>query len=244
MDYTLKQLLDELSIPEFKVGQIFETQITFFPDTKTPREKKNLTIKNITFTKPLASSKKDKKNYFKEQSPVKMFYNNKSRGDILEIVEVVDKDSAKCINISLKEDIRDKYYKDEFIIIDKKMLIEGYIKNIQRNVNKTKNEASMKAKELLAELTQEKETKIIGFLKKSGYSQNDGEKSFDSKQLKDGEKIESKEHGDSKSSFSKKIGKEIAKNHLKENPKYYSYLKKMEKEMDKEKLTKKLKGDK
>lgn len=56
---------------------------------------------------------------------------------------------------------------------------------------------------------------------------DDPDSDFDSEQLAMGIKIE-KEHTDNPD-----IAKAIAKSHLKENPKYYSYLKDMEKKMDK-----------
>ena len=146
MKYKIKDILDDLSLPDFREGQLFETLITFFPGEETPRKNKNLTINNVTFTKPLASSKKDKKFYFKEKSPIDNFYNNHMRGDILEVIEIINKDLVKCSNLSFNETAK-KYYKDIEITLSKKMLAEGYVKRIQRNVNKAKNEADMSTKD-------------------------------------------------------------------------------------------------
>lgn len=51
---------------------------------------------------------------------------------------------------------------------------------------------------------------------------------FDSKQLEMGIKVEKEEHNKSK-----KEAEEIAKDHLREHPKYYTYLRRMEKKLEK-----------
>lgn len=60
----------------------------------------------------------------------------------------------------------------------------------------------------------------------TGDGQDVPDSKFISKQLKMGIKIE-KEH-----TSDPKIAKRIAKDHLMENPRYYTYLNKMEKQMD------------
>jgi hypothetical protein len=138
--YTLQQLLDEVkqTTPSFYEGQIFETLKSIYPSTKTPRYKKNITYKDISFTKPLASSRKAKENFIKEGSPVKDFFKNTTKGDFLRVVET-DGKVAKCINLSLKEDIREDYYSndEDNIIFDYFMIANGTVKHFKRkNVDK------------------------------------------------------------------------------------------------------------
>ena len=60
--YTLERLLEEVksTTPSFKVGQLFETLKSIYPEVFIPRYKKNITYKGISFTKPLANSRKSK----------------------------------------------------------------------------------------------------------------------------------------------------------------------------------------
>lgn len=139
---TLESLLEEMksTIPSFKVGQLFETLKSIYPDVKIPRSRKNITYKGISFTKPLASNKKAKENYIKEESPLSDFFKNTSKGDFLQVVKIENK-KAYCVNLSLKEDIRDNYYKEEYIAIDYMMIVNGTIKPFKRkNIEKYFNE--------------------------------------------------------------------------------------------------------
>ena len=140
--YTLKEILESVKIPDFKVGQFFEIKQSVFPDASYPREKKNLCFEDNSFTKPLASSKKDKESYFKEKSPVADFYYNDRRGDIVEVVDVVD-GKAKCINKSMKKEALEKYYKDDYIYLTPEMVIEGEARQIVRGAKNLLIEASL-----------------------------------------------------------------------------------------------------
>lgn len=133
--YTIKKLLEELKekMPPLEEGQIFETLKPIYPDES--QKNKNLSIDNRTFTKPLAVSKKDKRRFEREKSPLIHFYKGKKRGDLLKVVKV-ENDEAKCINLSLREEVKDKYYKDEFVTISYRDIIEGIVKQIKRNINK------------------------------------------------------------------------------------------------------------
>lgn len=135
--YTIKTLLQELkkTTPIFKVGQIFETLKSIYPDTNLPRNKVDIKIDDTLFTKPLASSRKDKIKYIKENSPISNFFKNISKGDFLKVVELKD-NNAICINLSLKEGIREKYYNNEKIIISFNMIANGTIKQFKRKVIK------------------------------------------------------------------------------------------------------------
>jgi len=57
---------------------------------------------------------------------------------------------------------------------------------------------------------------VLQALKTHGLSKNDSDDKFDPKELKRGTEIELEHFND------KKIAKEIAKDHLREDPKYYS----------------------
>jgi len=135
--YTIKTLLEELkeNLVTFKNGMIFETIKSIFPTTEVPKNKRIVEFNKISFTKPLACNKKDKENYLKEDSPVANFFKENKRGDFLQVVEVKN-EIAYCKNLSLKEEISKKYYKDELIKITYDDLISGNIKLYRRNIQK------------------------------------------------------------------------------------------------------------
>lgn len=70
---------------------------------------------------------------------------------------------------------------------------------------------------------------MLDILKKEGESKDDSDEEFDSKQLEMGTEVEFEHTKD------REAAKEIAKDHLREHPKYYTYLKKMEANWEKEK---------
>ena len=43
---------------------------------------------------------------------------------------------AKCINLSLREEIRDEFYKDEYITISFEDIVNGTIKQVKRKIDK------------------------------------------------------------------------------------------------------------
>jgi hypothetical protein len=138
--YTLQQLLDEVkqTIPSFQEGQIFETIKSIYPNIKISRNKRNINYKNISFTKPLASSRKAKENFLKEDSPLRDFYKNFSKGDFLLVIETNGK-IAKCVNLSLKENIKENFYNNEedYIFLDYTMIANGTVKLFKRkNIDK------------------------------------------------------------------------------------------------------------
>ncbi len=140
--YTLQKLLNEIksSVPSFKVGQLFETVNSIYPDVNIPRSKKNITFNGISFTKPLANSRKAKQTFIKEDSPVAGFFKNTSRGDFLKIIKIKGK-KAYCVNLSLKDEIREGFYKDEYVEIDYIMVANGTVKPYKRkNIEKYFND--------------------------------------------------------------------------------------------------------
>ena len=137
-NYTLRLLLEEMGdvIPSFKVGQIFETLKSIYPNTNDMRrENRNIIVEGVMMTKPLAVSRKSKELFRKEESPLYNFFKDSTRGDFLKVVKV-DGDNAYCQNVSLKEDIANKYYKNELIKISKEDILNGNLKQFKRNVNK------------------------------------------------------------------------------------------------------------
>jgi hypothetical protein len=135
--YTIRSLLEELKehFPKFENDQIFETLKSIYPDSEIPKEKKNIKLENVTFTKPLALSRKDKSNLIKEESKMVGFFKNLSRGDFLRVVEV-EGNSARCINLSLNEDVAKKYYKDEVVTLTIEDVTNGTVKPYKRKINK------------------------------------------------------------------------------------------------------------
>ena len=135
--YTLRTLLEELKekLPELQKGQIFETLKSIYPDSEIPKEKKNIIVENSTFTKPLALSRKDKSNLIKEKSKMVGFFKNLTRGDFLKVIEV-EGSKVKCINLSLKEDVLKKFYKEDSILLGIEELANGTVKLFKRKVSK------------------------------------------------------------------------------------------------------------
>ena len=135
--YTLETLLEEMKteIAPFKEGMIFETMKSIYPSADVPKEIKNITYKGKSFTKPLANTRKAKKQFIKENSPIADFINETTRGDFLKVVSV-EGTIAKCVNVSMTEEIIDKFYKDETIDISVDSIIDGFIKQYRRKVDK------------------------------------------------------------------------------------------------------------
>lgn len=153
--YTLKEILEEIKIPDFHVGQFFEIKRSVFPDSEYPKSKKNISFGNISFTKPLASSKKDKEEYFKKGSPLADFYCNDRKGDIIEVVGI-ENGKAKCLNRSMKKEALDKYYKDDYVFVTKEMVIEGEARPIVRNAKKLLIEAQLQLKKKKSNILEKK----------------------------------------------------------------------------------------
>jgi hypothetical protein len=135
--YTLRTLLEELKerLPKFEKGQIFETLKSIYPDSNTPKEKKNIVLEGMTFTKPLALSRKDKASLIKEESLMVGFFKNLSRGDFLKVIEV-NGSCAKCINVSLVESVVNRFYKEDRIMLSINELANGTARLFRRKVSK------------------------------------------------------------------------------------------------------------
>lgn len=125
---TLRSILASVKKP-FAVGQIYETIKSLYPEYES--KNKNITINNFTFTKPLASSYKSKKKYLKENSILKTFYTEYNKGDMLYIIEVKD-DIAYCKNMSLNEEVKNLYYKDEIVKIKYEDIFFGNVKLLKQ----------------------------------------------------------------------------------------------------------------
>lgn len=138
--HTLKSLLEELKInyPSFEEGQIFEILKSIYPDSSINKENKIIFLNSKEFTKPLAVSRRDKAVMLKEGNEMLSFFRNTTKGDFIKIVEVKD-EKAKCVNLSLKESIKEKYYKDKdtkYINISFDDIANGNLKLIKRKIDK------------------------------------------------------------------------------------------------------------
>lgn len=131
---TVGKLLEELkkNIPALKVGMFFETIKSIYPDDTIDKKNKNIINENnVIFTKPYALSRKEKIEILKEKSPLDEFIKERKRGDYLKIVKK-ENNIYYCKNISIHEEIIEKYYKDELVKITEKDIIDGVVKPIIR----------------------------------------------------------------------------------------------------------------
>ena len=135
--YTLRLLLEELgkNIPPFRVGQVFETIKSVYPTSEVKRSKRNIIVEGVELTKPSAVGKKSKLLFLKDKSPLADFYSEFKHGDFLKIIRI-EKDIALCENISLKKEVKEKYYKDDLVRVSKEDIINGVIRQVKRNVNR------------------------------------------------------------------------------------------------------------
>jgi len=137
--YTINTLLEELKekFPSFEKNQIFEIQKSIYPDSEIPKIKRNISFDGKVFTKPLAVSKRDKNLFIKEENKLINFFKNVSRGDFVQVIKT-DGKVAKCKNLSLKEDIRKKYYDNDesLVILTLDSLADGTAKLFKRKVEK------------------------------------------------------------------------------------------------------------
>jgi len=130
---TLGKLLEDLKkdLPNLKEGMFFETIKSIYPTEDMSKENKNIILEGEVFTKPLALSQKEKKEIIKEQSPLSVFFNETNKGDYLKIIKK-ENDVYYCKNISLKEEVINKYYKNDVITITDKDIIDNTVKPIIR----------------------------------------------------------------------------------------------------------------
>jgi hypothetical protein len=137
--YTIRTLLEELKeqFPGFKKNQIFETLKSIYPDSTIDKKKRNIKYNGRVLTKPLALNRKDKGILIKEESDLSKFFKEFSKGDFLKVVEV-DGKKARCINLSMKKEICEEFYKDDesFIIITFNDLAMGNVKQFKRKIDK------------------------------------------------------------------------------------------------------------
>lgn len=136
---TLKNLLKEMSdnIPLIKEGDIIETIKTLYPSYNISKKEKNIIIEGIEMTRPLATSKRTKKVFIKEKSPLLEMFNELTRGDLLKVIKIID-NKIFCENISIKENITNNKL-DNKITINKLDILRGDYKLVQRGKNKITN---------------------------------------------------------------------------------------------------------
>ncbi len=136
---TLKNLLKEMSenIPIIKEGDIIETIKTLYPSSNISKKEKNIIIEGIEMTKPLVTSKRTKKVFIKEKSPLLEMFNELTRGDLLKVEKIID-NKIFCENISIKENFKNNII-DTKLVINKLDILRGDYKLVQRGKSKIIN---------------------------------------------------------------------------------------------------------
>ena len=136
---TLKKLLKEMSenIPIIKEGDIIETIKTLYPSSNISKKEKNIIIEGIEMTRPLVTSKRTKKVFIKEKSPLLEMFNELTRGDLLKVEKIID-NKIFCENISIKENFKNNII-DTKLVINKLDILRGDYKLVQRGKGKIIN---------------------------------------------------------------------------------------------------------
>ncbi len=139
-EHTIKSLLTELkaNFPCFQKDQIFETLKSIYPDASVNKNNKTIFLNSRRFTKPLAVNRKDKAVMIKENNDMLFLFKDITKGYFLKVV-CLDEENAKCINLSLKENIRDKYYNDKetkYIKITFEDVANGNLRLVKRKIDK------------------------------------------------------------------------------------------------------------
>lgn len=136
---TLKNLLKEMSenIPIIKEGDIIETIKTLYPSCNVSKKEKNIFIEGVEMTKPLVTSKRTKKVFIKEKSPLLEIFNELTRGDLLKVEKIID-NKIFCENISIKENFKNNII-DTKLVINKLDILRGDYKLVQRGKTKILN---------------------------------------------------------------------------------------------------------
>lgn len=136
---TLKNLLKEMSenIPIIKEGDIIETIKTLYPSSSVSKKEKNIIIEGIEMTKPLTTSKRTKKVFIKEKSPLLEIFNELTRGDLLKVEKIID-NKIFCENISIKENVMNNIINTK-LVINKLDILRGDYKLVQRGKSKIIN---------------------------------------------------------------------------------------------------------
>lgn len=134
---TLEDILVEArnTIPELKEGQVFETMTSIYPNDTISPDLKNITVDGSRLTLPKASSSKAKKQFRKKDSYLKELFKDGIKGDYLMVEKVIDKNTFFCKNISIKEEMLDKYFSDKqmkYIRLSKDDILQGNIKRVYR----------------------------------------------------------------------------------------------------------------
>ena len=117
---TINKILQRLSkeLPIAEVGDLLETQKTFYPLGSLPREDKNIIIDSMEVTPPLACSQEWKKLLLKEKAPLCQIYKDMTRGDILR-VKRIDKCGLIVENLSIDDEFRKEFKIDKMEIAKK-----------------------------------------------------------------------------------------------------------------------------
>ena len=112
----MQRLSKEISIVE--IGDIFETEVTKYPDVSIPREEKNIIVEGTEITPPLACNKEWKNLMLKEKSILCQIYREFDRGDILKVKDIKN-NKVIVENLSIEEEFRKEFEIDKTDIIKK-----------------------------------------------------------------------------------------------------------------------------
>ena len=117
----------------FKEGQVLETLKPIYPKSDIPKEKRIITFGGITFSKPLALGKKSKAVLIKDKSVLSFFFREIKFGDLLLVKKVTNR-LAYCTNLSIKDEIKNQFYKNEFVFISEIDLANGLVKKFTKKL--------------------------------------------------------------------------------------------------------------
>ena len=122
-------------VPRLSEGQVFETMTSIYPNEKISPNLKNVIEGEVRLTLPKASCSKSKRQFRKKGGLLGNLFKEGIKGDFLVIEKIVDEDTFYCKNISILEDVSDKYYSDKqmkYIRFTRDDIVQNNIKRVYR----------------------------------------------------------------------------------------------------------------
>lgn len=131
MDNTLDRILQQLreEFLSLKEGSFLETLKSIYPDDKMPKKEKNIFYEGKEFTKPLALNKKEKVAAKKKKDAIKDFFEDTQNGDILKVIRR-EGNSLVCENVSMNQDIKNKFYENTYVYLTEEYILSGAVKRV------------------------------------------------------------------------------------------------------------------